>query len=142
MEKGIHSIGVAVVFLCHDGQGNILMQKRGQNCRDEQGRWDIGAGGVEFEDNVEATIKKEIKEEYGTEVINYEFLGYRDVLRKQGETTTHWVALDFKVLVDPKLVKNGEPHKFDEIVWFTKETLPKNIHSQWPIFYEKYKDKF
>ena len=47
-QKGINFVGVAVVYFCHDGKGGVIMQRRGQNCRDEKGRWDIGGGGVEF----------------------------------------------------------------------------------------------
>lgn len=38
MKNGIDYIGVGVVFFCHDGGGNFLMNKRSKNSRDEQGR--------------------------------------------------------------------------------------------------------
>ena len=141
MQKGEDFIGVAVIYFCHDGKGNILFLKRGQNCRDEQGRWDIGGGGVEFQDNVEDTLKKEIKEEYCTDVLDFEFLGYRDVHRENNGKKTHWIALDFKVLVDKEKVKNGEPHKFDAVKWFTLENLPSPLHSQLTTFFKLYKNK-
>jgi ADP-ribose pyrophosphatase YjhB (NUDIX family) len=133
-----------VVFFCHDGQGNILMNKRGLNCRDEQGAWDIGGGGIEFGQDAVTVVQTEIKEEYcvDVETADVEFLGYRDVHRTNGEgKETHWVALDFKVLVDPLKVKNGEPHKFDEIGWFTLDTLPSPIHSQLAFTIAKYRDR-
>jgi 8-oxo-dGTP pyrophosphatase MutT (NUDIX family) len=130
MQKGVDFIGVCVVYICHDGQGNFLFQQRGQNCRDEQGRWDVGGGGVEFGDTVENTLKKEIMEEYCTDVLQSEFLGYRDVHRKNDDKKTHWIALDFKVLVDREKVKNGEPHKFDNIGWFKLDNIPTPRHSQ------------
>lgn len=34
------------------------------------------------------------------------------------------------VKVDPTKVKIGEPHKIDEISWFTTKNLPKPLHSQ------------
>jgi len=141
VKKGQDFTGVTIVYFCHDGNGKILMAKRSQNARDEQGRWDIGAGGLEFGDTVENTLRKEIKEEYSTDVLDFEFLGYRDVHREHEGMPTHWIALDFKVLVDPAKVAIGEPHKFDSIGWFTKETIPAEIHSQLPTFLEKYKDK-
>ena len=141
MQKGVDYIGVSVVYFCHDGKGNILFAKRGQNCRDENGRWDIGGGGVEFGDTAEETLKKEIQEEYGADVLEHDFLGYMDVYRENEGKKTHWIALCFKVLVDRDKVKNGEPHKFDEIGWFTLESLPFPLHSHFPKFLEKYKDK-
>ena len=141
LKKGVDFVGVSIIYFCHDGQGNFVMAKRGKNTRDEHGRWDIGGGGLEFEDTVEETIRKEIKEEYCTDVLDFEFLGYRDVHRENEGKLTHWIGLDFKVLIDPKKVKNGEPHKFDEIGWFTLDTVPENSHSQFPNFLNLYQDK-
>lgn len=141
MRSGIDSIGVSIIFFCHDGQGNFVMAKRSQNARDERGRWDTGGGRLEFGSTVEETLRREVSEEYGTTVITYEFMGYRDVFRKDHEeNNTHWLAMDFKVLVDPKLVHLAEPHKFDEIGWFRIDSLPSPLHSQLPLSFEKYKN--
>ena len=141
MQKGIDYIGNSVVYFCHDGKGNVLLAKRSENARDEKGKWDIGGGGVEFGDTAINTLKKEFSEEYCTDVLGYEFLGYRDVHREHEGKKTHWIVLDFKVLVDKKKVKIGEMHKFDDLGWFTLKNLPNPIHSQLPTFLEKYKDK-
>ena len=141
MKKGINYPGITISFFCHDGEGNFVMSKRSQNCRDERGCWDIGAGGLDLGDSVEETLRKEITEEYCTDILDFEFLGYRDLFREHEGQKTQWVALDFKVLVDRKKVANGEPHKFDEVAWFTQNKLPENIHSQNPIFFETYKEK-
>ena len=141
MKKGEDYTGVTVVYACHDGKGNYLFQKRSNNCRDERERWDVGGGAVDFGDTIEETLRKEIREEYGTEVLGYEFLGYRDVHREHEGKKTHWVALDFKVLVDPVLVKNGEPHKFDEVGWFRAGAFPEPQHSQLPVFLKNYRDR-
>ena len=141
MKKGIDFTGVSVVFACHDGKGNFLFSKRSNSCRDEHGMWDPGGGGLEFGDTVEETLRKEIAEEYCTDVIAFERLGWRDVHRDVGGIKTHWLALDFKVLVDRSKVRNGEPHKADDIGWFTLNALPNPMHSQWPVFFGLYKDK-
>ncbi len=140
MKKGLDYPGITVVYFCHDGQGNVVMSKRGINCRDEYGCWDIGGGGLEFGHTIEETLRKEIKEEYCTDVTNYEFLGYRDVHRKHGDDQTHWIALDFKVLVDKEKIDNGEPHKFDAVEWFKLSKLPQPQHSQLSKFLELYKN--
>lgn len=141
MQKGMDYVGVTVVFLCHDGEGNYLLAKRGANARDEHGTWDGGGGGLDHGDTVEETLRKEIMEEYCTDVISHEFLGYRDVLREYDGRTTHWIALDHLVLVDRGMAKNGEPHKLDEIGWFTLDKLPEKLHSQFPNFLALYGDR-
>jgi 8-oxo-dGTP pyrophosphatase MutT (NUDIX family) len=148
LKKGVDFTGVSVIYLCHDGQGKFVMAKRSNKSRDEFGRWDCGGGGLEFGDTIEETLRREIKEEYDADVLGFEFLGFRDVHRlappAAGEhegLKTHWVALDFKVLVDPKQVKINEPHKFDDLGWFDLNSLPSPMHSQHEYFFEKYKDK-
>jgi len=141
MKKGEDYIGVCVTYFCHDGDGNFLFNKRGVNCRDENGRWDCGGGALEFSEIVEDTLKKEIKEEYCTDVLDYEFLGYMDVHRESDGKKTHWIALDFKVLIDREKVENGEPHKFDEIGWFQLDNLPSPLHSQISNALNLYKEK-
>lgn len=141
MKKGEDYTGITVVYAVHDGKGNYLLNKRSANCRDEHGTWDPGGGGVDFGDTIDGTLRKELKEEYLAEPLEIEFLGFRDVHRTHKGNPTHWVALDFKVLVDPAKVGNGEPHKFDEIAWFKLDELPSPLHSQYPFFLEKYRGR-
>jgi 8-oxo-dGTP diphosphatase len=141
LKKGIDHIGVTIVYFCHDGKGKFVMAKRSANARDEHGNWDIGARGLEFGETVEQTLKQEIMQEYSTNVIDYSFLGYRDVHRVNNGQPSHWIALDFKVEIEPHLVKIGEQHKFDEIGWFTLDNLPERLHSQLPNFFKLYTEK-
>jgi len=141
MKKGIDYTGVTVSYFCVDGKGNVLLNLRSKNCRDEHGRWDNGGGGLEFGSTVVETLAKELKEEYCVDILEKEFLGYRDILRVQDGITTHWLAIYFKVKVDPAQVKNGEPHKFDDIRWFKFTELPQPLHSQLPGAIEAFKDK-
>lgn len=141
MQKGLDFTGITIVFFCHDGNGNFLLSKRGRNARDEHGTWDPGGGALEFDENVVDALRKEISEEYCTDVLEYDFLGFRDVHREVGGKKTHWLALDFRVLVDRSKAKNGEPHKLDEIGWFRLDCLPEPIHSQFPNFLKLYENK-
>jgi 8-oxo-dGTP diphosphatase len=141
MKKGIDYTGVSVTFFCHDGKGNYLLNKRSKKCRDEHGCWDPGGGGLKFGEKVEEVLKREIEEEYCTDILEHEFLGFRDVHREHDGKKTHWIALDYKVLVDPTKVENGEPHKFDEIGWFKMNELPESLHSQFPLALKKYRNK-
>lgn len=141
MKKGEDYVGVTLSFFCHDGMGNFVLSKRGSNCRDEHGTWDFGGGGLDLHETVEDQLRREIQEELCADVIASEFLGYTDVHREHEGKKTHWVSLDFMVLVDPAQVQNGEPHKFDEIGWFRLDTLPEPLHSQAPRALELYRDR-
>lgn len=141
MRKGFDYPGISICYFCHDGKGNFVMAKRSKNCRDEHGRWDIGGGALEFGENIEDRLKIEIKEEYCTDVLEFDFIGFDDVHRVHNGEKTHWVALSFKVLVDKNKVKIGEPHKFDDLKWFTLDNLPDGLHSELPKFFKKYREK-
>ena len=141
MQKGFDYIGVGVSYYCHDGQGKYLMNKRGMNCRDEHGCWDFGGGGIDFGDTVEGTLRKELKEEYCAENIEYSFIGFNDNFREIDGKKVHWIQFHYLVLVDPKEIKNGEPHKLDEIGWFALDKLPSPLHSQALPELRLYKDK-
>lgn len=130
LRPGIDHIGVCANFVIHDGQGRVLLQKRSENCRDEQGRWDIGGGAVEFGETIEDAITREIKEELSTVPLEMEFLCVGDAHRKHQQQQTHWLGINYAVRVDPTTVKIGEPHKIDEIGWFTSKNLPSPLHSQ------------
>lgn len=143
MRKGFDYIGVCVCYFCHDGEGNFVMAKRSEKCRDEHNVWDIGGGALEFGEKIEERLRKEILEEYSADVLNFEFLGFDDVHRLHNGKETHWVSFLYKVLVDREKVKIGEPQKFSDLRWFTLETLPKEkeLHSALPNFFKKYKSK-
>jgi 8-oxo-dGTP diphosphatase len=119
---------VSVVFVCHDGQGHILLARRSAGARDEPGAWDCGAGGLEYGETFEAAVTREVGEEYSAEPLAIEQVGVRNVRRGD----SHWVAVIFRVRLDPDLVRIGEPHKFDEIGWFSPGDLPAPLHSQLP----------
>ena len=142
MKKGVDFTGVSVVFYCHDGQGNILMSKRTNKTRDEHDRWGAGGGAIKFHEKAEDALRREIKEEYDTDVLSFDFLGFRNVHKIDEEKRKiHWIALDFKVLVDREKVINNVPEEHAEIGWFTLNNLPNPLHSQMPIFLKKYKKR-
>jgi 8-oxo-dGTP diphosphatase len=128
--RGIDHIGVGVAMVVHDGQGNILMMKRGPKARDEQGKWDICGGAIEFGEAVEDAVARELYEELCTEPQAIKFLGAYEALREMQGRPTHWVQLVHAVLIDPTSPKIGEPHKIEEIGWFTGDNLPEPRHSQ------------
>jgi 8-oxo-dGTP diphosphatase len=133
--------GVVVVFICHDGKGNLLVSKRSKNARDEQGTWEFSGGGLKFGEKVEDALAREVKEEFCAEIIAKEFIGYRDLLRSDNGVPTHWVSVDFLVQVDPAAVTIGEPHKCDEIKWVRYGDWPEPLHSQVLVIADKYKDQ-
>ncbi|QQG44203.1 MAG: NUDIX domain-containing protein [Candidatus Roizmanbacteria bacterium] len=136
MKKGVDYIGVGCVFYCHDGKGKILMNKRSKNCRDEVGVWDPGGGAMRVGETFEEAVRREIREEYCSEVVDLKFIAVNNVLRKNGKEKTHWVAVIFAAEVIPEKVKIGDPDKIENIGWFSLDNLPVPLHS---MFHEHLK---
>lgn len=134
--RGIDHIGVSACAVVHDGKGRILLMKRGLKARDEQGHWDICGGAIEFGESIDDALSREIKEELCADPLEITFSHAYDAHRVHTDgRPTHWIALIHFVKVDPAQVNIGEPHKIAEIGWFTKDTLPEPLHSQfWKSF--------
>jgi ADP-ribose pyrophosphatase YjhB (NUDIX family) len=128
--RGFDFIGVSAVALVHDGNGKLLLQKRGEQARDERGHWDLCGGAIEFGHTIEDTIRRELAEELCTEPVHMELLTAYDAHRTIDGRDTHWVAVVYAVQVDASTVKIGEPHKIAELGWFTSDNLPAPRHSQ------------
>ncbi|MFH1433611.1 MAG: NUDIX domain-containing protein [Candidatus Uhrbacteria bacterium] len=129
MKRGVDYIGVTVVFMCHDGNGRILLHKRSDKCRDEQGRWDCGGGSMEFGEDFESAVRREVKEEYCVDPQEVKLAEIRNIFREHDGKPTHWIACIHACKVDPAQVGIGEPDKMDEIGWFEIDDLPEPLHS-------------
>ncbi len=142
VHKGISFTGISTAFLCYDNKGRIFLAKRSNKARDEHGRWDTGAGGLKHGQAIEENMRRELKEEYNVEPIKSDFLGYLDAFRiSPSGQPTHWLAMYFAVMVDPKKVKIMEPDMFDDSGWFSLDDLPAPMHSVIDAFLEKHGKK-
>jgi len=140
MKRGVDYIGVNCVFWCHDKDGRVLLHKRSQNCRDEQGTWDCGAGSMEFGESFADTVRREVMEEYGVKPLEITYVTTENVLREHNGRPTHWIKNMHWVLVDPTKVTNSDPDKIDELGWFSLDDLPTPLHSQIVIEVDILKD--
>ena len=139
MTPGIDYTGVTVCFFCHDGAGNFLMARRSQKCRDEQGRWECGGGRLEFGEDPEEGVLREVREEYGCSGVIEERLHPRSIIREHKGRKTHWLALPYVIRVNPAAVRISEPEYIDEIGWFPLGGLPQPLHTGFAMQLEAYR---
>src|SRR5215471_8621336 len=100
LRRGIDHIGISASFVIHDGKGNVLLQKRGPRARDENGRWDVGGGAIEFGESIDEAVRREVEEELGAQPTDIQFLTVYDAFREFNGTKTHWIAIIHAVQVD------------------------------------------
>lgn len=135
MQKGVDYIGVTCGCLCLSQDGKILLQKRGRKVRDEQGKWDIGGGSVDFGERPEEAIVREMKEELGIKLKDLKFLGVETMFRTDHHgQRTHWISFEYSgIVTNPQGLKIEEDGKIEEFAWFTKDNLPEPLHPIIPI---------
>jgi len=146
MKAGVDYIGVTTPFYCNDGKGNFVMHKRSNNCRDERQRWDTGSGQLDFWQEPEESVLREVMEEYGVKGIIQEKLPAHSILRTSNGVRTHWVAIPFFIKIDVKKAKIMEPHKATDIGIFRLDKMPKPLHTglkitmaAYPEYFKKYR---
>ena len=129
LKAGKDYVGVTTAFILTDGAGKILLVKRSNKCRDEHGTWDSGAGQLEVGFTLEENVRKEVREEYGSECEIMERLPFFDMIIQDGDFINHWIHFCFVVSVNPTKVKNNEPEKIEEMRWVYLWDLPSPLHS-------------
>lgn len=142
MKPGKDFVGIFVCGICHDGQGDVLYMKRSQKARDEQGNWNIGAGGtLERGETLDECLSREVKEETNADIIAKEYIGHREIFREKEGVTSHWIGHYFKVLVDREKVKIMED-VFDDMLWQSFHEIPIPMISKYDATYELFKRHF
>ncbi len=128
-EPGVDFVGVGTCAICHDGKGKVFLNRRSEKCRDEWGKWDNCGGAIKFGETPEECVRRELREEYGCELLQCRQGGIVNAIRVNNGKKTHWLILTYLVLVDPAEVKLNEPEKFTDGQWFSITNLPKERHS-------------
>lgn len=123
MKSGVDYIGVSVGALIVNKQGEIFLTKRGAKVTNERGTWEIPGGKVHVGETLEEAIKREMKEEYGVDlVLTYQFPAQNHLIPEEKQ---HWVPTCFIARCrsgqEPNIL---EPEKCDAIGWFAIDHLP------------------
>jgi mutator protein MutT len=125
VQRGIDYIGVGVGAIIVDNQGRIFLARRGSKAKNERGLWEFPGGSVEFGETMAAALQREMREEFGVEIVVDQLLDVVDhILKEEGQ---HWVSPTFLCAI-----ASGEPHilepeKCAEIGWFHPDDVPQEL---------------
>ena len=125
MKRGVDYIGVGVGAVIVDPDGRLFLARRGPQAKNERGLWEFPGGSVEFGETLAEALKREMREEYGIEIVVGELLDVVDhILPEEGQ---HWVSPSFicSILSGEPVIQ--EPEKCSEIGWFLPEDLPGDL---------------
>jgi 8-oxo-dGTP diphosphatase len=108
-------VGAGVVIV-KDGK-TLLAKRKGAH---GSGTWGSMGGHVEYGESPIEAVKREAMEELGIEIGNLKFLTCMNMI-KEGK---HYVDISFVGEIISGEPKICEPHKIDEIGWFSIDDLP------------------
>lgn len=125
LKAGKDYIGVGGGVLIFNKNKEILLMKRGKNSKNDFGYWAKPGGSIELGETAVTMIKREIKEEINIELDIWGELPHTDhIIKKEGQ---YWMAINFLANYKKGKLKNMEPHKCDELKWFSLKKLPKKL---------------
>ncbi len=138
MSPGIDYTGISVSFFCHDGEGNFVLTKRSEQCRDEHSTWEVGGGKLEYGEHPSDAVLREVEEEYGVSGIIEKELPPVSLLREHQGIKTHWITFPFVIRVPREGVIRGDPIAMAEIAWFRLDALPSPLHSGMKVILDRH----
>lgn len=138
-KRGVDYIGVGVGAILVDAQGRLFLARRGPKAKNERGLWEFPGGAVEFGETLANALQREMREEFGIEIVVGELLDVVDhILPAEHQ---HWVSPTFICTIacgEPSL---QEPGKCTEIGWFAPDAMPPDLTMITRINWEHYCQK-
>lgn len=126
MKPGIDYIGVSVGALILSDKGELFLTKRGAKATNERETWEIPGGKVHFGETLAGAAKREMKEEYGVDlVLTYQLPAQDHLIPNEKQ---HWVPTCFIArIAEGQVPRILEPDKCDAISWFHIDKLPEPL---------------
>lgn len=124
MKKGIDYIGVGTGAIIFNKDGTLFLAKRGKDSRNEKHKWEFPGGSVEFGETLANALVREVREEYGFMIEVVQLLDVVDHILP--DEKQHWVSPTFLCRYKSGEPRILEPHKCEEIGWFSLDTIPLN----------------
>ena len=123
MKQGIDYIGIGVGALIVNEKKEVLLLHRPATAKVEPNCWRKPGGSVEFGETREKALRREILEEIGCEMTSVrELRVYDHILPDEKQ---HWLSIDYVATIKGTPT-NLEPHKCDELRWFSIDDLPEH----------------
>ena len=121
--NGKDFIGVGVGGVIINNNNEILLLLR--NVFPEKNLWSIPGGMVEFGEEIETALIREIEEELGAKVAIVQLLCVTNHILQSKKT--HWVSPAFLVKIISGNPLNRENKKHLDMKWFSLDKLPDNL---------------
>lgn len=124
-KSGKTHIGVGGGVLIFNKKKEVLLLKRSIKSKNEVGWWNKPGGEVDYGEKLIDAMKREVLEEIGVKIDIWGYLPHADSIMKKDKQ--HWVGFNLLANIKSGIVCNKEPHKFDDMQWFSLKKLPRKL---------------
>ena len=141
MKKGKDYIGVGTGAMVFNENMEVFIAQRGPASNNEAGLWDFPGGTVDFGETCEATIIRELKEEFDMDIEIIDLLEVvNHILPEEGQ---HWVAISYTAKHVGGTPRVMEPEKCPLFKWVKiEEVNVEELTQSSRSNYSKYMAKF
>lgn len=116
-------VGIGVMI--ENNQGHVLMGLR--NASHGAGEWSFPGGHLEFGETIYQTAKREVEEETGLIIDEFELVSVADEMRYIQSDGKHYLNIGVKAVYNGGEPQVLEPHKCAEWRWFALDKLPEQL---------------
>lgn len=121
--KNFPKIGIGVLIVNEEGK-YLLGLRQGSH---GAGEWSFPGGHLDWGETMTESAKREIREETGLEVDEFELISIADELKYINTDNKHYVNIGFKGKYKGGEPRIMEPERWLEWRWFAPENLPENL---------------
>lgn len=122
MKPGFDYIGVGCGAFIVNEKNEVLLMKRGSQCKNNCGVWSIPGGALDYNEKFHDGVKREIFEELGVHIEIIALLCVTDDIMPSEKQ--HWVTPQYLSRIIRGSLAIKEPSKCDAIQWFSLDNLP------------------
>ncbi|MFH1286913.1 MAG: NUDIX domain-containing protein [Candidatus Magasanikbacteria bacterium] len=128
-------VGVGVIIQNENGEVLLGLRKGSHGA----GEWCLPGGSLEFGETLFEVAKREVLEETGLSVSEFELISVSDELKYIESDGKHYVTMGFKATYEGGEPVCVEPEKCEEWKWFPIEELPSNMLEGTQDVFKNYK---
>lgn len=109
-----------------DNQQRILLIKKNSHQKISPGAWMIPGWTLEFWEDIEDMLCREVLEEVGLRIISHKFI----TTQKMIIGDTHWIGLYYLCTTKDLVYTNMEPEKHEKVDWIGMDKLPDMVDKE------------
>lgn len=136
-EKKYPRVGIGVMIQNEKGEVLLGLRKGSHGA----GEWSFPGGHLEWGETIFETAKREVKEETGLDIDEFELISVADEMRYIKTDDKHYLNIGIRAICKGGEPKNMEPEKCEGWDWFSLDHLPKRLFEGTELVIRNFKNR-